>query len=700
MKKSGFLIIVVLSILTMMIYQSGMSSVEQNSLFKKIKSAEYKLPVVGTIDNLKKLLASSQQYNSIMLRNGVVNGMMKQAAPESNYKAAAATGSQNDNSVNDGFSKTNVQVEGVDEADIVKTEGVYIYQITGRRVIIAKAVPADKMKIIDDISFDDKYFNPMELYVDSNYLVVIGEAFIDDFEGITGKAASDYPVPYNRQTTRAVIYNIANKNTIKKVREVELEGNYIASRKIGTKLYIASNMSISYYPQMNDENFNTGLTPYYRDTAKGKEYTEISCDKIQYFPDSVESSFLIVGTFDIGNNDKTVNVSTYLGSGQNVYMSMNNLYVAVTKFSNSKTAEPKKEGIPSAKGTINVKPVTGIFWPGGGARNTLIYKFALTFNNNSGLSNAYGVSFVNKCEVPGTILNQFSMDENDGSFRIATTEGDTWGTGVNTSKNNLYVLNGDMKITGKLEGMATGEKIYSVRFIGDRAYVVTFKKVDPLFVIDLKDVHNPRILGALKIPGYSDYLQPYDENHIIGIGKDTVELPYKDGSGNTIGTNAFYLGIKIAIFDVSDVKNPREKCHETIGDRGTYSPVLNDHKALLFSKEKNLLAFPVTVYKLQQGQNVVNNSDGGGYVYPEYGSFDFQGAYIYNIDLNKGFTLKGRITHLTQEEQLKTGMNGYEGDKEIKRILFIKNMLYTTSDKIIKATSLDEMKDVSELGIK
>jgi uncharacterized secreted protein with C-terminal beta-propeller domain len=126
------------------------------------------------------------------------------------------------------------------------------------------------------------------------------------------------------------------------------------------------------------------------------------------------------------------------------------------------------------------------------------------------------------------------MDEHKGYFRIATTVGEVWRTGENTSKNNVYVLDSSLSITGKIEGIAPGEKIYSVRFMGDRAYMVTFKKVDPFFVLDLQDPRNPAILGKLKIPGYSDYLHPYDENHIIGFGKDTVEMGAKEWGGDSM----------------------------------------------------------------------------------------------------------------------------------------------------------------------
>ncbi len=205
------------------------------------------------------------------------------------------------------------------------------------------------------------------------------------------------------------------------------------------------------------------------------------------------------------------------------------------------------------------------------------------------LDNGY-IEGVADGSVPGWVLNQFSMDESDGYFRIATTTGHAWG--VSTSKNNVYVLDEDLKVVGELEDLAPGEQIYSARFMGNRLYLVTFKKVDPLFVIDLADPTAPRVLGKLKIPGYSNYLHPYDEKHVIGLGKEAV-----DSEG---GSFAWYQGVKLSLFDVSDVSNPREVAKLEIGDRGTDSPALYDHKAFLFSRERNLLVIPILEAKSQQ----------------------------------------------------------------------------------------------------
>ena len=210
------------------------------------------------------------------------------------------------------------------------------------------------------------------------------------------------------------------------------------------------------------------------------------------------------------------------------------------------------------------------------------------------------VTYIAQGEVPGHILNQFSMDEHNGFFRIATTSGNNWMEGSQTS-NNIYILDDTLKQVSKIENIAPGESIYAARFLGDRAYLVTFVQVDPLFTIDLSDPYNPRILGELKIPGYSEYLHPYDETHIIGIGKE-VDPSIDADKVHTPGA-VYYtaiLGLKLALFDVSDIEHPVEEAKIVIGDRGTDSPALYDHKAFLFDREKELLVIPVSLYEIPQ----------------------------------------------------------------------------------------------------
>jgi uncharacterized secreted protein with C-terminal beta-propeller domain len=314
------------------------------------------------------------------------------------------------------------------------------------------------------------------------------------------------------------------------------------------------------------------------------------------------------------------------------------------------------------------------------------------------------ITFVAAGEVPGQILNQFSMDEHNGYFRIATTiYGNNWRTfGVleedgpepaitfapepTQNTNNVYVLDMNLNVVGKVEDLAPGEQIYSTRFMGNRCYMVTFRNIDPLFVIDLSDPTAPTVLGELKVTGYSGYLHPYDENILIGIGKETIYDAEEDF--------AWYQGLKISLFDVSDVSNPREVAKIEIGDRGTDSPILYDHKSLLFDKEKNLLVIPISVAE-------IDPSDYEGEI-PDwaYGKTVWQGAYVFNIDQN-GIAIRGRITHSDGNIQPQDTFGFYYGwyNYQVKRSLYIEDVLYTISDMRVKMNNLDTLAEINTVDL-
>ncbi len=613
------------------------------------------LPRVGTYDNLLKLLEKSQSQGNLYGDRVTFKSEGSAAVPQANGAATVADSA---------FSTTNVQVEGVDEADLVKTDGSYIYQVDNDKVLIIKAEPPEQMELVATIKFEDAGFRPTDLYLDANSLIVIGSSSSQQ----APLSSADimvrpqiYPPIRSFQSTRAIIYDIKDKNSITKVRELEMEGNYLSSRKVGSSFYLLTNRYLNYY---NIQNGDENITPSWRDSAQGGSLVAEKLEDISYFPDCISPNYLMVAALDINSPQSPADIQTYLGSGDQVYASQNNLYVAIQKNNYPVLA------LPNMKINITSQP---------SETNTSIYKFEL----QPGKVKYYGTG-----TVPGRILNQFSMDENAGYFRVATTSGETWNNDQYISSNNVYVLNQDLQVTGKLENIAPGEKIYSTRFMGDRAYMVTFQQVDPFFVIDLKDPGNPTILGKLKIPGYSDYLHPYDENHIIGFGKDTIQT--KDGNGQS---QAFYEGMKIAIFDVTDVNNPVQMSSALIGDRGTDSELLRNHKALLFSAEKKLLAFPVTVMEVVKQTTSLQPAS----PIPAYGTFTFQGLYVYSIDLANGLQYRGRITHLSNEDYLKAGNAGYDTDKNVDRALYIGDTLYTLSNAMIKANNLSDLADIKTL---
>ncbi len=568
------------------------------------------------------------------------------------------------------YSDTNVQVAGVDEADIVKTDGKYIYVVSGNTIYLAQAYPAESAKIVGQIAIPG--FTPQELFVDGDRLVVFGSTYTSTpSSGVypggsllpadikSGIAILPYPVQSNLVSVK--LYEIKDRSNPKLLKSFDIEGSYLTSRKISTDVYFVVN---SYPSYTQTKPAAADLIPGYRETT-GDASSSASLkpianyNQIGYIPPVQAASFLTIASLSMTDANKEVGKTVVVGSGENVYASTDSLYVAQTSW-----PVYSDIGMTVADNT----------------QGTVVTKFSL-----SGGKATYAATG----KVKGHILNQFAMDDYNGYFRIATTIAG-YVANRDTSTNNIYVLDSSLKSAGALEDVAPGESIYAVRFMGKRAYMVTFLHVDPLFVIDLSQPAAPKILGKLKIPGYSDYLEPYDETHLIGIGHEVD--PSIDA--NLIHTdNAVYYtaiqGVKLSLFDVSDVANPVEVYKEVIGDRGSESLAATDHKAFLFDKGTGLLVLPVTVAQLKPGQP---KNQQGDYV--------FQGAYVYNLTLKTGFTLKGKVTHYdTNDAFQKSGQYFYGGSGEITRNLFIGNVLYTVSQARLQANDLTSMATLKVLPL-
>ena len=241
--------------------------------------------------------------------------------------------------------------------------------------------------------------------------------------------------------------------------------------------------------------------------------------------------------------------------------------------------------------------------------------------------------------------------------------------------------------------------MYSTRFIENKAYMVTYKNTDPLYVIDLSNPSDPTVLGKLKIPGYSTYLHPYDENHLIGIGMQTEEKVYRNSSGKITSTRTVITGMKMALFDVSDVNNPIQISQTIIGDSRTTSAILTNHKALLFSAEKGIIAIPVNTYpnnfEIETSSSNISSMVNSYTTYNT--SYTSEGYFVYNINLTDGFKLKGVINH--EKTSAKKYYSSYYSSK-LLRGMWIEDNLYTVSEDMIKVNKLDDLTQISELKIK
>lgn len=559
------------------------------------------------------------------------------------------------------YSATNVQVEGVDENDTVKTDGEYVYAVTGwdahaggeSIVQIARAYPAGQAEVLSTIADNDYIID--SLLVNGDRLLVLGSKTYNGKDDLGKPITSEeeYYYPFGMMSAR--VYDISDRAAPKFIQKWEIEGDLLTARLIGDIAYVVVNE----YPSWDVEPLKCGdiIPLMYQGGAESPAVDDfapiVKCAEVGYLEPNRADQFIIVAALPLSGGDMEKEV--VVGNGSTVYASTDNLYVTQTDWDYGRW-----DLVSEAADT-----------------ETVVSKFAL----NDG-----GVAYQATGRVPGTVLNQFSLDESEDYFRVATTVGEVWNES-DPAENNIYVLDKDLEIVGRLENLAPGERIYSARFMGERAYLVTFKKIDPLFVIDLSTPTAPAVLGKLKIPGFSDYLHPYDENHIIGIGKDTEEPDASEVELRGLDF-AWYQGLKLALFDVSDVAHPKELYKELIGDRGTDSAALADHKAFLFSRAKNLLVLPVTLAEIQGARTSLS----------EYGETVYQGAYVYELTVDEGFKLRGRITHLTSVANLESVGMYIEGEnEEISRSFYIEDALYTVSGARFKVNNLSDLAEIKSI---
>lgn len=491
------------------------------------------------------------------------------------------------------FSKTNVQVEGVDEADVVKTDGIYIYKVVNsQRMYYGEDKQENESNCVVIIKADN---GTMDIVSRINVSSAISGIFIKgDRLGVICSGweyiATLEEGKYTGPKTTLHIYNISDREKPEEVYSYAVSASYSTSRMVGDWIYMICTQSIYWI----DEN---GTVPLPVVEENGEE-REIPADEIQYIDAPQPSySYTLISSINISGGESSEK-AFILGDSSTLYASHSSIYIAVAD--------------------------RWSIWARGGSppdQETEIYKFVIDGKN---------ISYYAAGNVTGYVLNQFSMDENGEYFRVVTTKEGEWLAGnFSETQNNVYVLDKNMSIVGKIEGLAKGERIYSARFMGDKLYLVTYRQVDPLFVIDLSEPSMPEELGNLKITGASQYLHPYDENHIIGVGFEATE----EGART---------GVKVTLFNVSNFTSPEELSEYVI--KGAWSESSWDHHAFLFSREKNIMVIPVEVW-----------NEGGGY---------FSGAYVFNITLKDGIVYEGRINHEPTNMENETRYYFYENSGE------------------------------------
>ena len=556
---------------------------------------------------------------------------------------------------------TNNQVSGVDEADIVKTDGVYIYhyrfnnQTGGAQIAISTA---NGLKVLSAIELPE-YANS-EMYVSGNRLIVVqsvpektvekivqplekplsdfldaNEDTVNKLNAVPGLIVPDYYKGNYDGTiamTEAVTYDITDHKKPKELSRFRQDGNYVSSRLANNTLYLVTNKSVH-----NDVSAINGSVYHYIPVVGEQQTLRVLPAEDIIIPPYLENlNYAVVTAINLLN--QTADTKAVLGMADQIMMSKNNLFLTATV---------------NSDGTRRwYEQATGIT------------RFAITEG---------GLQYQASGKVDGYIDNQFSLDEYNGNLRIATTSYND----KNQTVNNVFVLDRMLKQIGAVENLAEGERIYSVRYMDDTAYVVTFRQTDPLFVIDLSNPAKPVVKGELKIPGFSEYLHPIDKDTLVGLGVNTVV--------NKFGSVA-EDGLKLSLFDVSDPTAPKEKATYLLGNMGSTSEALSNHKAFMYYPEQKLIGFPATVYTTQGGE--ANNPWAG------QRNVSFSGYLVIKVNDN-GFDVVGTIPNDSNKSV--SGFMRTDTSNAIERGIFIGQTLYTTAQARIMAFSLDDFKQIGEL---
>jgi hypothetical protein len=563
-------------------------------------------------------------------------------------------------------SGTNNQVDGVDEADIVKNDGSYVYLATNGALRIVEAMHPRLLSVTKLPG------RAREMLVEGDRAVIF--ASIGGNPGRACKYGYDCVFGGDGSPTKVVVMNIADRRHPSVAREIDLSGSLIAARRIGSAVHVVVADGDSIAPQystwVDDVPYCHGNEPVVRakferlkrdnerliraappgfptvnDGGKSKQL----CNVLRPAIDDGEAYTSVI-SFDM-NDDKTpVTSSTVQSRPGAVFASQEGLYFAVRH----QRAADGRSWYRSYDVQDEVSDV---------------HKFRIG-------SEPSETHYLGSGLVPGHVLNQFSMDEWYGYLRIATTQGRVPNPSVESSVSILADGDGGNLVrVGAIEHIAPHEDIRAVRFDGDRGYVVTFKKTDPLFVLDLYQPDQPKILGELKIPGFSTYLHRIDPNHLLSIGFDA----------NDHGDFAFFDGIILQLFDVTHPTEPLLLHKEKIGTRGSSSEAATDHLAFNYFDDKKLLAIPITVCE-GGGDGVFGNE------------LKFSGLVVYDTTIENGFRRLGGIDHGRQG----ANCNGWWSDAQsmVKRSIFMDDLVFSIATDRMKVQRLGHLgEDIADIAL-
>jgi hypothetical protein len=566
-------------------------------------------------------------------------GVVGTAAP-----SAAAASADGGTTSSPAYSTTNNQEAGVDEPDIAKTDGSTIFAIAQGK-LQAVAAGGATPRLVGSLDLGTAGGYGAQLLLRGNRLIVIsGQSRIPiGMQPLMGAApASIRSSPYwlGGSTTTLTEVDVSDPSAMKVTQTMTVDGQFVDARQSGTsaRIVISSAPDAIVQPQLAGAPGGWVPTWKFRDQRTGRAFTRpvAACSTIRRPVDFSGLGMLSIVTVNFDKGLGAAQSDSLMADAQIVYGSTQNLYIATQKWVSP--ALPVMQ-IPTSQTTV-------------------IDQFDV--------SNPDTTSFVASGEVPGYLLNQFSLSEYNGYLRVASTSRPIWWGGVyavppqQLSQSYVTVLQsqgGVLTPVGQVSGLGQGEQIYSVRFVDDAGYVVTFHQVDPLYTLDLSTPTAPKVVGQLELEGYSAYLHPVGDGLLLGVGND-VSADTNEPSG-----------AQVELFDVSDPANPKLLSKSSLGS-GSSTQATYDHHAFLYWPPTGLAVLPMQTYP-----TVV--TPGG----PISTSQAFNGAVAFHVSRSGGI---GALTQIAQD-----AVNG--ATPAIERAIVIGQTLYTLSDSGIMASSLSSL---------
>lgn len=496
--------------------------------------------VYETLDQVKDSWKFATNDVGMFTFDGAANEGMEMAVAESAVADTAAQKKMDAVDAAGGYSETNVQTLGIDESDIVKTDGEYIYLLRGSLISIVRA-GNEKMELVSELEADETSAaaEVCAMYVDGDRLVVLTQVSATYLKKTGSMEDTLYDMDFidTDMVTSALVYDISRKESPILLGKMTQDGTYVTSRKKGDMLYLFTSRYM--------------MKDYGRDQEAA--IPEVNARKIPadciYIGDPGERA-LVISSVSVDRPETVRDSVMILDNGSEIYMGEDSLYLYRRNYK-------------------------GNYWSSTNV-DTEIAKFSMTDGYLNGEAAA---------SVRGVVRDTFAIHEKAGKLRVLTTAADA---STGDDENCLFLLDEKLKVTGKLTRIAVGERIYAARFLGDMAYFITYRNTDPLFAADLSDEKNPKIVGELKITGFSEYLHFWGEDKLLGIGYE-IDPDSQEQKG-----------LKLVMFDMSD-----PSALKTLGvkvlEKANYSPALFDYKAVLASPGENLIGFVTEYYERDRG---------------------------------------------------------------------------------------------------